>query len=66
MVPGFACLDGKGQSRFLLAEDVLQVPENNAKADLGDRPLSAPGLGVTVDPERVARFRVQTPRRVVG
>jgi L-alanine-DL-glutamate epimerase-like enolase superfamily enzyme len=63
MTPGFDCLDGKGQHRFLLLEDVLQPPENNGKEDLGARPVSAPGLGVTVDPDRVARFRVQTPRR---
>jgi L-Ala-D/L-Glu epimerase len=43
-VPGFDCLDGKGQNRHLLAEDVLAP----------DPPRDdAPGLGVRVDIDRV-------------
>lgn len=64
LVEGADCLDGKGQNAFLLAEDVLQVPENKKKADVAGASLDAPGLGVAIDPERVERFRVQPPRRI--
>lgn len=43
-VPGFDCLDGKGQNRHLLAEDVL-APDPSRD--------DAPGLGVRVDIDRV-------------
>lgn len=51
-VPGLACVDGKGQNQFLLAEDVLDDPKSAESA-----PLDRPGLGVDVDPARVARLR---------
>ncbi|MCX4240777.1 mandelate racemase/muconate lactonizing enzyme family protein [Paraliomyxa miuraensis] len=54
-VPGFACLDGKGQNRFLLEEDVLAGPTDAAKDPAAVTPLTAPGLGVDVDPEIIAR-----------
>lgn len=43
-VQGFACLDGKGQSSFLLEVDILRE---------GSETRSPLGLGVQVDPERV-------------
>lgn len=50
--PGFACLEGKGQNRFLL------------EADLGqERAASSPGLGLWVDEASLARYAVGTPRR---
>lgn len=63
-VQGAECLDGKGQHAFLLAEDILQVAETKKKADVAGASLNAPGLGLHVDPQRVARFRVQPPHRV--
>jgi muconate cycloisomerase len=51
-VPGFDCLDGKGQNRHLLAEDVL--------ASTSD----APGSGVRVDLERVRALSVREPLRL--
>jgi len=52
-VPGFDCLDGKGQNRHLLAEDVL--------AD-GEPPRDdAPGLGVRVDLDRVHALSAAAP-----
>lgn len=62
-VQDVACLDGKGQNAFLLAEDILQVAETKQKADVAGTPMNAPGLGLWVDPERVARFRVKPPHR---
>jgi muconate cycloisomerase len=45
-VPGIACLEGKGQSRFLLAGDVaVEAPD-------------APGLGVSLDQEGLRRYGV--------
>lgn len=64
-VQGAECLDGKGQHAFLLAEDILQVAETKKKAEVAGTPLHAPGLGLSVDPERVARFRVKPPHRVI-
>jgi L-alanine-DL-glutamate epimerase-like enolase superfamily enzyme len=51
-IPGFACIDGKGQNQFLLAEDVLADPKSAESA-----PLDRPGLGVDVDRARVERLR---------
>ncbi|MFO0722500.1 MAG: enolase C-terminal domain-like protein [Myxococcota bacterium] len=50
-VPGFACLDGKAQNTLLLSEDLLADPSAAASA-----PADAVGLGVTVDPEKLARL----------
>ncbi|HET6583472.1 MAG TPA: enolase C-terminal domain-like protein, partial [Nannocystaceae bacterium] len=51
-VPGFDCLDGKGQNRHLLAEDVLAP----------DPPRDdAPGLGVRVDIDRVHALSSREP-----
>lgn len=58
MVRGFACLDGKGQAGFLLAEDVLAPGDDGKAPKLGEIPVTAPGLGVAVDEARVERFRV--------
>lgn len=49
-VPGFACLDGKGQNRFLLEDDVLIPSEAHD--------LDAPGLGINVDPDMIRLRRV--------
>lgn len=56
VVPGFACLDGKGQNEWLLSADLLEDPAAARAA-----PLDAPGLGVTISPERLARFAVSPP-----
>lgn len=60
-VPGFACLDGKGQNRFLLEEDVLAGPIDDGDNPAATAPLTNPGLGVDVDPEIIARRRVGDP-----
>lgn len=75
-VPGFACLDGKGQNRFLLEEDVLRPPgadasnlaasvEPDAVKPNAVEPdavdLDAVGLGVDVSPEAIERLRVGEP-----
>lgn len=58
---GFACLDGKGQNRFLLEEDVLRAPTDDANDPAVAAPLDAPGLGVDVDPQTIARHRLGEP-----
>lgn len=63
-VAGFACLDGKGQNRFLLEEDILRAPSDDP--DAADNPaiaapLDAPGAGVDVRPEAIARHRLGDP-----
>lgn len=58
---GFACLDGKGQNRFLLEEDVLRAPTDDADNPAVVAPLDAPGLGVDVDPQAIARHRLGEP-----
>lgn len=60
-VAGFACLDGKGQNRFLLEEDVLRAPTDDANDPAVAAPLDAPGLGVDVDPQTIARHRLGEP-----
>lgn len=60
-VSGFACLDGKGQNRFLLEEDVLAGPIDSDDNPAATAPLHAPGLGVDVDPEIIARRRLAEP-----
>lgn len=52
-VPGFDCLDGKGQNRHLLAQDVL-VESDPPRDD-------APGLGVRVDLDRVHALSLREP-----
>lgn len=53
-VPGFDCLDGKGQNEFLLEEDLLLEPRTARSAD----PL-AHGLGITISPERLNTHSVE-------
>jgi L-alanine-DL-glutamate epimerase-like enolase superfamily enzyme len=53
-VPGFDCLDGKGQNRHLLAEDVLAPTPDSPRDD-------APGSGVRVDIDRVHALSVREP-----
>ncbi|MCB9716247.1 MAG: hypothetical protein H6712_20440 [Myxococcales bacterium] len=65
-VPGFACLDGKGQNRFLLESDVLRASDEPAAASEGPAGLDAPGLGVEVDPQIVAQRRVGEPTRLLA
>lgn len=60
-VPGFACLDGKGQNRFLLEEDVLRAPSDDADDPALAAPLDAPGLGVDVRLEAVESHRLGEP-----
>ncbi len=55
-VPGFDCLDGKGQNAFLLEVDIL--------SDRSDHPEpSRPGLGFEVKAERVHQHQVGQTRR---
>jgi L-alanine-DL-glutamate epimerase-like enolase superfamily enzyme len=56
-VPGFTCLDGKGQSAFLLEVDIVE--------EFGDHSsdVEAPGLGVRVSAERLKTYTVGEPRR---
>jgi L-Ala-D/L-Glu epimerase len=60
-VPGFACLDGKGQNRFLLEEDILRARSDEADNPAIAAPLDAPGSGVDVEPEAIARHRLGDP-----
>lgn len=53
VVPGFECLDGKAQNEKLLSADLLDEPSAAQSA-----PLDAPGLGVTISPQCLARFAV--------
>lgn len=53
-VPGFDCLDGKGQNRHLLAEDILLADAESPGDD-------APGLGVRVDLDRVQALSTREP-----
>jgi L-alanine-DL-glutamate epimerase-like enolase superfamily enzyme len=57
-VPGFGCLEGKGQNEFLLEADLLDQPADARQAD----PL-APGLGVRVSDARLDRYRMGEPLR---
>jgi len=57
-VSGFACLDGKGQNRFLLEGDVLRPTTVDATATPD---LDSPGLGVEVDPETISQRSVCEP-----
>jgi len=56
-VPGFDCLDGKGQNESLLQQDVLEDPREAVNA-----PASAAGLGVRVSMERIQAHEVRSPR----
>lgn len=60
-VPGFACLDGKGQNRFLLEEDILRAPSDDAENPVVATPLDAPGLGVDVLRPSIERRRLGEP-----
>lgn len=51
-VPGFDCLEGKGQNRFLLQQDVLGEPEVQQPGS---------GLGIQVSADRLAGFAVAPP-----
>ena len=57
-IPGFACLDGKGQNRFLLEVDIVQ--------ESGQHPvgLSTPGLGVSLAMEHLKRYQVGETRKI--
>ncbi|MCH9682052.1 MAG: hypothetical protein K0V04_11500 [Deltaproteobacteria bacterium] len=60
-VPGFACLDGKGQNRFLLEGDVLHEPIADSSDSTAAPSLAVPGLGVDVDPHAIAARRLSEP-----
>ncbi|MBI1849662.1 MAG: hypothetical protein HYR85_04905 [Planctomycetes bacterium] len=59
-VEGFDFLDGKGQSRFLLTEDVVETPSTSRTAD-GPASVTMTGLGVRVREDMLARFAVSPP-----
>ncbi|MBT9531803.1 MAG: hypothetical protein IV111_16680, partial [Pseudomonas sp.] len=50
-VPGFDCLEGKGQNAYLLQGDVLEQPHTAVSA-----PMQAEGLGITVSRERFLSY----------
>lgn len=52
----FACLEGKGQSKFLLEDDIIDM-EKVGESKTGDG--SEDGLGIIVDSERVARYTIR-------
>jgi muconate cycloisomerase len=54
--PGFACLDGRGQNRFLLEVDILDESSDH----LGS--FERPGLGIAVSEDRLASLQVNEPR----
>jgi len=60
-VAGFACLDGKGQNRFLLEEDVLRPPSADDSNPAISTGLDALGSGVDVDPAIIGRLGVGEP-----
>ena len=47
-VPGFECLDGKGQNAYLLEEDILDNPHDAVNAALTKK-----GLGIRVSVSRL-------------
>lgn len=52
----FACLEGKGQSKFLLTDDIIDTEKaENSKAGGG----LEDGLGIIVDSERLARYTIK-------
>jgi len=53
-IEGFACLEGKGQNRFLLEQDVLDAPPASAESL---------GLGILVSQEQLERLSVAPPRK---
>ena len=56
-VGGFACLEGKGQNRFLLDQDVLSEPPTAKESN---------GLGVVVSQERLEPLTVSPPGQFVA
>lgn len=52
----FACLEGKGQSKFLLEGDIIDM-EKAGESKPGDG--LEDGLGIIVDSERVARYTIR-------
>ncbi|MCH8822902.1 MAG: hypothetical protein IH984_05265 [Planctomycetes bacterium] len=52
----FACLEGKGQSRFLLEDDIIDI-EKAGESKSGDG--MEVGLGIIVDSERLARYTIK-------
>jgi L-alanine-DL-glutamate epimerase-like enolase superfamily enzyme len=57
-VPGFDCLDGKGQNAFLLEQDILEPHDDSSDPD-----HDPPGLGVRISDARVQAHQVGEPRR---
>lgn len=51
----FACLEGKGQNRFLLEQDILEDGETD---DDSTECGQSAGLGITVDSRRIARYTI--------
>jgi L-alanine-DL-glutamate epimerase-like enolase superfamily enzyme len=60
-VAGFACLDGKGQNRFLLEEDILRASTDDAENPAVAAPLAGLGLGVDVMRPILERLRLGEP-----
>ena len=52
-VPGFACLDGKGQNLHLSTDDVVQPPAPPFSVSSNE-----PGLGVSVAREKIREYAV--------
>ena len=51
----FACLEGKGQNRFLLEQDIVEEGEtDDGSTECGQ----TTGLGITVDSRRIARYTI--------
>ena len=52
----FACLEGKGQNKFLLEDDIIDMQKaGESKTSDG---LEV-GLGIIVDSERLARYTIR-------
>ena len=52
----FACLEGKGQSKFLLEGDIIDTEKAEVSKTVDG---SEDGLGIIVDSERVARYTIR-------
>lgn len=64
----FACLDGKGQNRFLLEVDICRESSEHPAptAETGSTGLAAspaPGLGISIDLQRVEERQIEPARR---
>jgi len=59
-VPGFECLDGKGQNAYLLEEDILDNPHDAVSAA-----FTTEGLGIRVSADRLLDYTVSERKSTI-